>query len=512
MSSPKFKTIKPLRDALISGFAVFFIAVTCNYLVYHYAALSMKQDLQNYISEVAQTAALFTDAKAHKQLTKPEDDNTEGYLQIKHTYQRIIKANPQIKYIYSVILQNNKPYFVVDSQPKTDKAGEGPAKIMEEYEDYTETMMNALVQKTLFVEEEPYSDKWGTFLSAYVPFYDSNNEFVGIVGADMELGQYNFNRFKILSAFFIGLFFAAALSLMLALFVLRVRRKHKKEFDAALNRRNLSIEFDKSIKAVVGKFAQSSAEINHEINEIIGLIATSEQMAKLVNEEAIASAESCKAVTYSSDYLAKMIDTVTEEVEQCSQSTASAVKFSAEADKAARELKDATKKVLGLAEIIADIAEQTKLLSLNASIEAARAGDAGLGFAVVANQIKLLSEQTKSQTDSISSYIKSLISASELTVDTIGKSSAEIKATEKIFEQLIQMISNQADVTKEILKDIYDVYIRNDSISRSVADVKHFAEQSNQNTANIQKSIHALSEQGQALQHKVNNFLQGIVD
>ena len=70
--------------------------------------------------------------------------------------------------------------------------------------------------------------------------------------------------------------------------------------------------------------------------------------------------------------------------------------------------------------IISSIAEETNLLSLNASIEAARAGEQGKGFAVVAAQIQKLAEQSNDATDKISLIVKTLIDDSEKAVETMN--------------------------------------------------------------------------------------------
>jgi len=229
MIADKVKVIEPKKDAITAGFVTFVIAAACSFLVYILAATVLKSELRDYLRDVAKTAALLTDAEAHKRITLPEHKEGEDYLKIQGTYQKIIYANPQIKYIYTLVLRNDKPYFIVDSQTSSDKAEEAPAEVMEAYPDWTDEMMEALVSQTAHVENETYTDKWGTFLSGYAPFYDSENRFVGVVGADMHIEQYQLSRTGITVALYLGLALAAVLALIVAYVVLEIRTSHKIE-------------------------------------------------------------------------------------------------------------------------------------------------------------------------------------------------------------------------------------------------------------------------------------------
>lgn len=123
-------------------------------------------------------------------------------------------------------------------------------------------------------------------------------------------------------------------------------------------------------------------------------------------------------------------------------------------------------KVENFIDDIIEISNQTNLLALNASIEAARAGEAGRGFAVVAEQIRQLSDQTKSASTSITSIISELNEDTKRagesiqnSVDSVNKQNQYIEETQATFieikngvEKLTDSISNTENVMKDIIE------------------------------------------------------------
>lgn len=148
---------------------------------------------------------------------------------------------------------------------------------------------------------------------------------------------------------------------------------------------------------------------------------------------------------------------------------------------------ESAKKISEAINLIKSIAEETNLLSLNASIEAARAGEQGRGFAVVASQISKLAEQSNESAQKIEEIIRSLMEDSQKAVETM-------EGVNEIMAQQSEMVDKTADTFNEVLDGIKKSRTQITTISTNMEGLNA----SRQSVVDVVSNLSAIAEENAA--------------
>ncbi|BBN80041.1 methyl-accepting chemotaxis protein [Pseudoalteromonas sp. A25] len=212
----------------------------------------------------------------------------------------------------------------------------------------------------------------------------------------------------------------------------------------------------------------------------------------------------------SSNHLAEESMAVAERTEQSINQLAKDVRLAATQ---VSQLQAQTLEVGKVLEVISSIAEQTNLLALNAAIEAARAGEAGRGFAVVADEVRTLATRTHDSTDEIRRTIDKLQSEAEQTVKAMSASceEADDRATQvKQVAQALKNISNQMHEINDLNVQIADATeqqnLAAEEINQSVIAIRDNAEQSLVDAHGSKQVSEELLSLARSLDEQVRSF------
>ncbi|MGF1874449.1 methyl-accepting chemotaxis protein [Photobacterium frigidiphilum] len=262
---------------------------------------------------------------------------------------------------------------------------------------------------------------------------------------------------------------------------------------------NKADDVDSSMASLLNINAKTANETQNQANKVGSMATAIEELSVTTNETAQNTQDVSTSLQTSTEYLTSGEQALTqnkltaEELHQLIESASGMV----------HSLSEESNRIERVTEVIESLAQQTNLLALNAAIEAARAGEQGRGFAVVADEVRLLAQRTTDSTTEINSIVEAIQSSTVQVVKVIGESQRLVQTgaqqTSTASNMLLETINQMQDVSQKV-SDVAVATEQQSSVSQSLADIVHQLSDSANEVSNNCDDANTTSQE---IKHKV---------
>ena len=272
----------------------------------------------------------------------------------------------------------------------------------------------------------------------------------------------------------------------------------------------LADQFESAVGEIVDTVSSASTELEASAGTLSVTAERSQELTTMVASASEEASTNVQSVASATEELSSSVNEIGRQVQESARMATDAVGQARATNERVSELTKAAARIGDVVELINTIAEQTNLLALNATIEAARAGEAGRGFAVVASEVKALAEQTSKATGEIGQQITGMQAATQESVSAIKEISGTIERLSEISSTIAAAVEEQGAATQEISRNVQQAAHGTQQVSTNITDVQRGASETGSASAQVLSAAQSLSGDSNRLKLEVGKFLQTV--
>ncbi|MGE5703668.1 MAG: methyl-accepting chemotaxis protein [Clostridia bacterium] len=477
-------------------------------------------------------------------------------VQVKLTAEldRMSKENPNIAqaYVFGAEMQNGNTNLTIALPTHVWEAGFKAGDMFEQAPQWVATYEKVMQSKQP-VTTEVYTDTYGTWITVLQPLIDDSGKVIAIFGVDTNAAIIDNGNMALLKWLGLGFLVSFMIVFLLQFSFLRaflsplkelvhvigkmndghldvtVNVKRKDELGQLADQINGLIVHWRSIIETVQKHAEHAAASAKELAESAAQnTETLQQVSETIHDLALGTESNSRSANENARVMTEMasgIQRIAESTESVSEASQEMAQEAAQGNKSVKmvidqmdsisssvqlsatalgSLEHRSQEIGKIVDVITEIASQTNLLALNAAIEAARAGEHGKGFAVVADEVRKLAEQSSQSTAQITLLIEEIRSDMKKAVQSMGQGTAEVETGIHVAKQAGDAFLHILRATQQVVEQVVDVSAVSEQMSASsqqvTATVQQLAETSQASADQITTVAASSEEQFASLQ------------
>nr|WP_321445374.1 cache domain-containing protein [uncultured Cohaesibacter sp.] len=284
----------------------------------------------------------------------------------------------------------------------------------------------------------------------------------------------------------------------------------KQRMEDAKRTRQLIETFQKQVSENLGIVNARTVEMEQAALKLKEIAIETEGSSREASTSSINASNNVQTVASAAEELTASINEIMQQAVRSKEVVAIATEDARISNEKVAQLDVSSRKIGEVVSLIQAIAEQTNLLALNATIEAARAGEAGKGFAVVASEVKELATQTSKATEEISSLITAIQSSSRESVESIAKIASVMSEVDGYTTAIASAVDQQGAATGEIANNVQEAAASTQSASGNMSDVTDRAQVTTQSAETVKEATDQLKDSTDELRSQIETFLKEV--